>query len=63
MLLFVQMVNLWFSILRTIMAIVGKLALGGAEFCQPCVSHFCGEHLKFIKISFMVNYVLYINEG
>jgi len=45
------------------MAIAGKLALGGAEFCQPCVSHFRGEHLKFIEILFMVNCVLYINEG
>jgi len=24
------------------MAIAGKLTLGGAEFCQPCASHFRG---------------------
>ncbi|MCL2282015.1 MAG: hypothetical protein FWC26_01700 [Fibromonadales bacterium] len=45
------------------MAIAGKLALGGAEFCQPYMNHFCDEHLKCIEILFMVNCVSCINEG
>jgi len=67
------MVNLWFSILRTIMAIAGKLALGGAEFCQPRVRYLHSYDLKCIVtsaslclcvvISFVAGSILYINEG
>ncbi|MCL2281696.1 MAG: hypothetical protein FWC26_00070 [Fibromonadales bacterium] len=45
------------------MAIAGKLALGGAEFGQPCMNHFCDKSLKCIDILFMANDVLCINEG
>jgi len=55
------------------MAIAGKLALGGAEFCQPRVRYLHSYDLKCIVtsaslclcvvISFVAGSILYINEG
>jgi hypothetical protein len=33
------------------MAIAGKLVLGGAEFCQPCVRYLRSDFLKYIVTS------------